>query len=81
MTPVYLLAERTEDMGCPAAAAYRYATNLEHFGDWFPGVLSIVSANDHPHGEVGKEYAESGDSAHPLARATQDSRRREGSAE
>ncbi len=55
---LHLLAEQTEDIGCPVATAYRYATNMERFGDWFPGVLSIASANDGPHATVGKEYRE-----------------------
>ena len=38
-----LLAEQSVDIACPVAAVYDYATNLEHFGEWFPGVIGVVS--------------------------------------
>lgn len=53
-----LLAERTSVLTRPVSEVYPYATNLEHFGTWFPGVLTIESANPLPHGQVGKEYLE-----------------------
>lgn len=53
-----LLAESTIDIQCPVDAAYQYASNLERFGEWFPGVIAIESANGLAHAEPGKEYLE-----------------------
>lgn len=53
-----LLTEQTTTVVRSAGAAYQYATNLEHFAEWFPGVLSIESANTLEHGQRGKEYLE-----------------------
>ena len=55
---MHLIAEHTIDIGCPVDAAYRYASNLEHFGEWFPGVIAIESANGLAIAEPGKEYLE-----------------------
>lgn len=55
---MHLLAESTTDIACPVQAAYQYATNLERFGEWFPGVVAIESANSLSHAEPGKEYLE-----------------------
>ena len=55
---MHLLAEGTAEIACPVSAAYQYAANLERFGDWFPGVIAIESANGLPHGQSGKEYLE-----------------------
>src|SRR5512134_2691662 len=55
---MYLLAERTTEIACPVNVAYQYAANLEHFGEWFPGVIAIESANDLSYAERGKEYLE-----------------------
>ncbi len=55
---MHLLAEQTVAIECPVSKAYDFATNMEHFGDWFPGVLSIRSANEQAHAEVGKAYLE-----------------------
>ncbi|HYJ98573.1 MAG TPA: SRPBCC family protein [Burkholderiaceae bacterium] len=56
-----LLAEQSVDIACPVAAVYDYATNLEHFGEWFPGVIGVVSADDLAHASVGKAYRETVD--------------------
>ncbi len=53
-----LLTEQTITIARSAVATYQYASNLEHFGQWFPGVLSIESANALEHGLPGKEYLE-----------------------
>lgn len=37
---------------------YEYVTDMENFGDWFPGVIKITSQNKLKHGEVGKKYLE-----------------------
>lgn len=55
---MYLLAEKTEDVACPVDVAYRLASNLERFGEWFPGVIAIESANQLEHATLGKEYLE-----------------------
>lgn len=53
-----LLTEQTLAIARSVEATYQYATNLEHFAEWFPGVLSIESANTLEHGQRGKEYLE-----------------------
>lgn len=55
---MHLLAEQTTAVACPVEAAYRYAANLEHFGEWFPGVIAIESANGLDPATPGKEYLE-----------------------
>lgn len=55
---MYLLAESKADIHCSVATAFAFATNMENFGEWFPSVLSIESANELNHGEVGKKYLE-----------------------
>jgi len=37
---------------------FNYVSNMENFGAWFPGVISIISNNEKPHGIVGKKYLE-----------------------
>lgn len=53
-----LLTEQTTTIARSVEATYQYATNLENFAEWFPGVLSIESANTLEHGQRGKEYLE-----------------------
>ncbi|MDR7307694.1 SRPBCC family protein [Rhodoferax saidenbachensis] len=53
-----LLTEQTTTIARSVDATYLYATNLEHFAEWFPGVLSIESANTLAHAQCGKEYLE-----------------------
>ena len=53
-----LLTEQTITIAKSVEATYQYATNLEHFAEWFPGVSSIESANTIEHGQRGKEYLE-----------------------
>ncbi|TJY55179.1 SRPBCC family protein [Sinimarinibacterium sp. CAU 1509] len=55
---MHLLAEQSTALECSAETAYQYVANLERFGEWFPGVVAIASANDRPHGEPGKTYLE-----------------------
>lgn len=33
-------------------------SNMQRFGEWFPGVIKIQAGNDLAHGEVGKTYLE-----------------------
>ena len=53
-----LLAKTEIRVATSAAKAYQLLINMENFGDWFPEVISIESANNMAHGEVGKEYLE-----------------------
>src|SRR3989338_3223820 len=55
---MHLLTEQTTAVACSVQAAYRYASNLERFGEWFPGVIAIESANNLDHAMPGKEYLE-----------------------
>ena len=55
---MHLLAQQTVEIACPVETAYRLAANLERFGEWFPGVLAIESANDLAHAAIGKQYRE-----------------------
>ncbi|GAB3541658.1 hypothetical protein GCM10027343_12460 [Noviherbaspirillum agri] len=55
---MHLLAEESIHIKRPASDVFNYVTDMERFGEWFPGVLSIESANQHQHGQVGKEYLE-----------------------
>lgn len=55
---MHLLAEENISINRNVSVVFDYVTNMERFGDWFPGVLAIESANNGSHGEVGKEYLE-----------------------
>ena len=55
---MHLLAEKTVYLHRPAREVFAYVSNMEKFGEWFPGVISIESLNTLPHGQLGKEYLE-----------------------
>lgn len=55
---MHLLADQSITIKRPQAAVFAYVTDMERFGEWFPGVLGIESSNAMPHGQVGKEYLE-----------------------
>ncbi len=55
---IRLLAEQSTNIRCSVEAAYSYTCNLENFGQWFPGVLAIESANFLDPSIPGKEYLE-----------------------
>jgi hypothetical protein len=55
---VRLLAERGIDLACPAEQAFAHATDLERFGEWFPGVLAIRATDGLAPDMVGKRYQE-----------------------
>ena len=40
------------------ADIFDYVSNMEKFGEWFPGVISITSDDGVAHGEVDKKYLE-----------------------
>jgi len=52
------LAKTSVTILAPVKTVFVYATNMEHYKQWFPGVLEIHSANNLKHGEVGKTYVE-----------------------
>lgn len=41
-----------------AEVVFAYISDLENFGEWFPGVVSIKSLNTLPVTQVGKKYQE-----------------------
>lgn len=55
---MHLLAQEHIHINRPATVVFDYVADMEHFGEWFPGVLAIVAAKGGPHGKVGKEYFE-----------------------
>jgi uncharacterized protein YndB with AHSA1/START domain len=55
---MHLLAEASVEIERPTVAVFEYVTNMERFHEWFPGVLTIASVDDTPHGQPGKEYLE-----------------------
>jgi carbon monoxide dehydrogenase subunit G len=55
---MHLLTEKSAHIQRPALAVFGYVSNMEKFGEWFPGVISIASANALDHGQQGKEYLE-----------------------
>lgn len=55
---MYLLAEETIRIERPVSQVFAYVTDMERFGEWFPGVLRIESSNALAHGEADKEYLE-----------------------
>lgn len=55
---MHLMTEKTVHIERPASAVFAYVTNMERFGEWFPGVVSIESANGLAPDTIGKEYLE-----------------------
>lgn len=55
---MHLLAEASIHIQRPALEVFQYVSNMERFGEWFPGVTAIQSSNALPHGQPGKEYLE-----------------------
>ncbi|WP_445360211.1 SRPBCC family protein [Microbulbifer sp. EKSA005] len=53
-----LLAEVAITVKRPINTFFEYVTNMENYGEWFPGVTSIASHNELPHGMTGKTYQE-----------------------
>lgn len=52
------IAHEAIDIDRPIEEVFAFVSNMENFGRWFPGVLSIVSKDDAPHGAIGKVYLE-----------------------
>ncbi len=55
---MHLLTEKTIHIQRTALDVFEYVANMEKFGEWFPGVIAIESANALQHGQPGKEYLE-----------------------
>jgi hypothetical protein len=56
--PMHLLVEKTVHIQQNALDVFAYVSNMENFGEWFPGVISIKSSNALDHGQPGKQYLE-----------------------
>ncbi len=54
----HLLASADVVVDCSPDVAYRYAIDLDRFGDWFPGVQAICAADTLAVDEPGKTYLE-----------------------
>ncbi len=52
------LAEVSRVINAPISDVFSFTSNMENYKKWFPGVISIRSCNDLPHGQVGKIYRE-----------------------
>lgn len=55
---MHLLAEKTVHIQQNVLDVFAYVSNMENFGEWFPGVISIASSNALDHGQPGKQYLE-----------------------
>jgi len=55
---VNLITKASVDINQPISVVFDYVSNMERFENWFPEVISIKSANDMMHGDIGKEYFE-----------------------
>jgi len=45
-------------ISAPVDIVFKYVTNMENYGFWFPGVQAIKSKNNFPHATIGKTYLE-----------------------
>ena len=55
---MHLLAEESINIKRTVPDVFDYVTDMERFGDWFPGVVAIEPANWRDSGRAGKEYLE-----------------------
>lgn len=53
-----LLVENVVTIGRSVDDVFAYVCNMERFGEWFPGVISITSLDGANHGQPGKTYLE-----------------------
>ena len=53
-----LLADETLLLKESADVIFDYVSNMENFGKWFTGVISVESVDDSPHSVTGKTYLE-----------------------
>ena len=56
--PAMILVDATLSINRPIETVFAFLSNHENYVRWFPGVVSIESANSHPHGAIGKTYHE-----------------------
>lgn len=52
------LASTSVEVACAPAIAYALICDMERFGQWFPAVLGVASADALPAGTPGKTYLE-----------------------
>lgn len=52
------LAKTSITIAAPVDRVFKYVSNMENYKHWFPGVIEIKSANNLPHGKIGKKYVE-----------------------
>lgn len=52
------LAEHSLSIDAPIDRVFAFLANHENYALWYPNVISIISANPLPHGQVGKVYQE-----------------------
>jgi len=52
------LAQTSITIKAPIENIFKYVSNMENYGNWFPGVVDIKSVNSLSHGVVGKRYRE-----------------------
>lgn len=52
------LVDETLSIAAPISRVFAFLANHENYVLWFPKVISIISANQLPHGTVGKIYEE-----------------------
>jgi hypothetical protein len=53
-----LLVDESLLIESPIGSVFEFLANHENYASWYPNVLSIESANQLPHGTVGKCYKE-----------------------
>lgn len=53
-----LLTHRTAHVRQPVDAVFTFVSNHENYKRWYPGIESVTSADDAPHGAPGKTYLE-----------------------
>ena len=53
-----LLTQLSARVNRPIDDVFTFVSNHENYKLWYPGVVSVVSANDKPHGTPGKTYME-----------------------
>ncbi len=56
--PKLSLVDQTVSINRPIAHVFAFVSNHENYLQWFPGVVTIVSADQLAHGTVGKIYRE-----------------------
>ncbi|WP_417622803.1 SRPBCC family protein [Parasphingorhabdus sp.] len=52
------LVDQTLTIKAPISQVFAFLANHENYASWYPKVISIESANELPHGTVGKVYRE-----------------------